>query len=456
MCASAASAQPDETRSAASRWVYKAGPDGWYGPAFDPQRDGVLTVKADVVVLGAGIVGVSVALHLAKRGRSVVLVDRRGAGEETSFGNAGLIQREGVAPHLFPQSLPTLLNYARNHTTEMRFQWRALPQMANFLFQYWQHSRAASYRAIVEDYAKFIAHSVSEHEPLIEAAGAENLIGKAGWMEVYRSEASYRAAQCDAERHGRFGLSHQALDDGALHRREPAITAKLAGGIHWTQPWTVRDPHALTQAYLRLFEGLGGQFQQGNADTLQAVTGGWEIDTVYGAVQAKEVVVALGPWSDGLLRRFGRKLPLGVKRGYHMHYSQRGDVSLSMPVYDEAGFLVAPMRRGLRLTTGAEFALVDAPANPVQVAAAEPMAAASYPLGERIDETPWMGSRPCTPDMKPIIGPEGRDGLWLAFGHAHHGLTLGPATGRLLAEMMTGETPFIDPSPYRVSRFDGR
>ena len=410
-------------------------------------------MKTDVVVLGAGIVGVSVAIHLQKRGRSVVLLDRQGAGEATSFGNAGLIQREGIAPHLFPQDLGVLFDYARNQSTTMRFQWRALPRIAGFLSQYWRHSRADSYRAIIEDYSKFIAHAVSEHAPLIEEAGATSLIGKAGWMQVYRSEASYRAAIAEAESHRRFGVEFEALDSSALRAREPAVTAKLVGGVHWTQPWSVRDPLALTQAYLGLFEKLGGQFRTGDATTLRRTARRWEVDTTGGAIEATDAVIALGPWSDGLLRRLGHHLPLGVKRGYHMHYAVRGETGISMPIYDELGFMLAPMARGIRLTTGAEFALLDAPPDPVQVEATEPLARADYPLGERIDPAPWMGARPCTPDMKPIIGPEGREGLWLAIGHAHHGLTLGPATGRLLADMMTGTTPFIDPAPYSVSRF---
>lgn len=411
-------------------------------------------MKVDVIVLGAGIVGVSVAIHLALRGRSVALLDRQGAGEGTSFGNAGLIQREGVAPHLFPQDLPTLLNYARNQSTAMRFHWRALPRIANFLGQYWWYSRSASYRAIVEDYSKFIAHSVSEHAPLIEAAGASHLIGKAGWMEVYRNKASYRAAQAEAEDHARYGLTHQALDGDSLRQNQPGITAELAGAIHWTQPWTVRDPLALTRAYLAYFESLGGLFIHGDAHSLRNTTNlGWEVDSADGAIEAPETVIALGPWSDKLLRQLGRRLPLGVKRGYHMHYAPVGAATISMPVYDEAGFLVAPMQAGLRLTTGAEFALLEAAESPSQIESAEPIARAGYGFGERLDPKPWMGSRPCTPDMKPIIGPEGRQGLWLALGHAHHGLTLGPATGRLLAEMMTGQTPFIDPSPYAVTRF---
>jgi D-amino-acid dehydrogenase len=410
-------------------------------------------VKTDVVVLGAGIVGVSVALHLAKRGRSVVLLDRQGAGEATSFGNAGLIQREGGAPHRFPQDLSTLLGYLGNTSIPMRFQWSALPRMARFLGHYWWHSRDASYRRIVGDYSKFIAHSLSEHMPLIEEAGASELVGKAGWLKAYRTQAGFDAARAEAESLEPMGIEHRALDGAAMRTEHPALRASYVGGIQWTQPWSVRDPLALTQAYLRLFQKLGGRFAKGDAMTLRPAAGGWEVDSEDGAIAARDVVVALGPWADRLLRRLGRRLPLGGKRGYHMHYKPAGGATLSLPTYDEAGFLVAPMKRGLRLTTGAEFALLDAPPNPAQLESAEAVAKTAFPLGERLDAKPWMGVRPCTPDMKPIIGPEGREGLWLAIGHAHHGLTLGPATGRLLAEMMTGERTFIEPTPYAVSRF---
>jgi D-amino-acid dehydrogenase len=115
---------------------------------------------------------------------------------------------------------------------------------------------------------------------------------------------------------------------------------------------------------------------------------------------------------------------------------------------------MSPMARGLRLTTGVEFARADAPPNPRQLEDAEAAAALLLPLGEPVEETPWLGVRPCPPDMRPIIGPApGTEGLWFNFGHAHHGLTIGPATGRLLAEMLTGQEPFADPMPYRPGRF---
>ncbi|HEU0259180.1 MAG TPA: FAD-binding oxidoreductase, partial [Burkholderiales bacterium] len=144
-----------------------------------------------------------------------------------------------------------------------------------------------------------------------------------------------------------------------------------------------------------------------------------------------------------------------VKRGYHMHYRTAGRAVLNHPMLDtERGYFLAPMRRGIRLTTGAEFALRDGMKTPVQLNRAEPIARELFPLAERLDPDPWMGSRPCTPDMMPVIGRAPRhEKLWFAFGHAHHGFTLGPVTGRLVAELVCGEPPFVDPRPYRAERF---
>jgi D-amino-acid dehydrogenase len=166
-------------------------------------------------------------------------------------------------------------------------------------------------------------------------------------------------------------------------------------------------------------------------------------------------VIALGPWSDDVFRPLGYRIPLAVKRGYHMHYGAVGNAVLNHPLLDsDEGYLLAPMNRGIRLTTGVEFARRDAPKTPVQLDKVEPIARKLLPLAERRDAEPWMGARPCLPDMLPVIGPAPRhQGLWFDFGHQHHGFTQGPVSGRLIAEMICGETPFTDPAPYRADRF---
>lgn len=419
---------------------------------------GFSVMQFDAIVLGAGIVGVSVAVHLAQRGKMVALVDRRGAGEETSHGNAGLIQKEGVAPHAFPQGIGPLLAYARNDRIDMHYHATALPRIAPVLAQYWWHSRPENYARVKRAYAPLIAHSVSEHAPLIEAAGAGHLIEKKGWYKLYRTDAALAAGALDAGELARdFGVGQAVVTGDEMRRREPGLDRRVVGAIHWTDPWSVKDPNGLVRAYLALFESLGGRFIAGDAMRLgQRDSGiGWQMPTGDGVAEAAEVVVALGPWAGDLVSRFGYRLPLGVKRGYHMHYAQPEAHPLTSWVYDaERGYMLVPMQRGLRITTGAEFALRDAPPTPVQLPLAEAAARELFPLGQRLDTGPWMGSRPTTPDMMPIIGAAPRHaGLWFAFGHAHHGLTLGPATGRLIAELMTGEPTFVDPAPYAPLRF---
>lgn len=174
-----------------------------------------------------------------------------------------------------------------------------------------------------------------------------------------------------------------------------------------------------------------------------------------GLIAGREAVVALGPWAGDAMAALGRPVPMGVKRGYHMHYKTRGNAVLNRPVIDsEIGYALAPMTQGIRLMTGAEFALRDSAPTPVQLDRVEPAAQGLFPLAERAKAEPWLGRRPCMPDMLPVIGPvAGLKGLWVDFGHHHLGFTLGPVTGRLLAEMMIGETPFTDPMPYRIERF---
>jgi len=412
--------------------------------------------RHDIVVLGAGIVGICVALHLQKRARSVVLVDRRGAAEETSFGNAGLIQREGVYPYGFPHDFGALLRYGFNRTIDAHYHPSALPRLAPFLWQYWHHSRPARHAEVARRYAKLIEHCVTEHEALIAEAGAQDLIVRGGWMKIFRSARERDLRFAEAERWRRdFGVEHRQLDARMVQEAEPYLAPVLAGALHWTQPIRTLDPQELGLAYLRRFEQLGGAFVQGNAATLEESGGGWKLRTAKGPLEALGAVIALGPWADGLTRALGYRLPLAVKRGYHMHYRAAGEAKLNHPILDvERGYFLGPVRRGIRLTTGAEFALRDAIRTPVQLGRAEPIARELFPLAERLDNEPWMGARPCTPDMLPIIGQAPKHAnLWFAFGHAHHGLTLGAVTGRMVAEMVVGEAPFVDPAPYSAARF---
>ena len=416
-------------------------------------------MTADAIVFGAGIIGVSTALQLAMRGKSVVLVDRKEPGLETSFGNAGLIQREGIFPYAFPQGLDVLFRYAFNDQIDARFHWSALPSVAPFLARYWWNSNPERHKTIAHSYAPLIERSVSEHDTLIAAAGAEHLIARKGWKEAYRTEARRDEDFRMADKLSReFGVGFQMLTAEELATEEPHLAPVFKGGLKWTDPTSVLDPRGLTLAYVEHFKRLGGRFVIGDASSLAVgATGrGWQVVTQEGIIEAEQAVIATGPWSDDITGRLGYSFPLGVKRGYHMHYGTKDNATLNGWTMDaERGYFLAPMSKGIRLTTGAEFALRTAPKTPIQLEKAERIARTIFPLTERLDAEPWMGSRPCTPDMLPVIGKAPRHtGLWFAFGHAHHGLTLGPITGRVIAEAMYGETPVIDITAFRAERFN--
>ncbi|WP_133490410.1 FAD-binding oxidoreductase [Alcanivorax sp. 24] len=413
-------------------------------------------MSRDILVLGAGMVGVSVAWHLLERGHQVTLVDRNQPGRETSFGNAGIIQREAVRPYRFPRDLTTLIRVLPNRQIDIRYRPSGMVQAAGPLFQYWRNSEPERYARIVPEYAALIRHALEAHAPMIEAAGAEALIRRDGYLEVFRStealERECQQARSDAEHHG---VTHRVLDGATLATLEPDLAPGLAGAIHWTQPWTVMDPGALVAAYAADFRQRGGHFVQAPLRALSRHRGGWQAIAGEETLTAEQVVLALGPWSSQWLSRQGLSVPLFVKRGYHMHYGAKEQTRLRHWIMDaEIGYLLAPMRAGIRLTTGAELARHDAGPRYQQLAAAEAVARQLFPLGERLDPRPWMGARPCTPDMKPVIGPApDLPGLWLAFGHGHQGFTLGPITGKLIARMLDGETPDVDMTPYRADRF---
>jgi D-amino-acid dehydrogenase len=410
--------------------------------------------RTEVLVLGAGMVGTGTALQLARRGHRVTLVDRRGPGEETSHGNAGLIQCEAAVPYAFPRDLATLWAAATGRSTAIAWHAAALPGLAGPLARYWWHSAPARHARQAQAYAALIRHAVPEHEALMAEAGAQALVGHGGYHTAFRTARALDEAAAQARVTAeRFGVRHTVLDGEALARAEPGLHARLAGALHWPDPRPCTDPGALTAAYARHLLTLGGRLLRGDAATLARAGTGWRVRTAEGPVEARHAVLALGPWTGPALRRFGLRLPLFVKRGYHRHF--RGGPGLTRPLLDaERGYVLAPMAQGIRLTTGAEFARLDSPPTPTQLPRVTAAARELLALPEPVEAEPWLGNRPCTPDMLPLIGrAPGHAGLWVHAGHAHQGFTLGPASGRLLAELIEGATPFTDPAPYDPARF---
>ncbi|RUR32624.1 NAD(P)/FAD-dependent oxidoreductase [Vreelandella nanhaiensis] len=408
------------------------------------------------VVLGAGMVGVSIAWHLQKRGHQVTLVDRRQPGRETSFGNAGIIQREAVRPYAFPRDMKTILSVLPNRRVDIRYRVTGMMNAASPLLSYWHNSSSRLYQKIIPEWASLIQLCLKTHEPMIKAAGVEHLVRKEGWLEVYRTQARLDKRIKEAEEARElYGVQFAVLDRAGVKDKEPDLSQDIIGAIHWLDPWTVADPGALVEAYADAFTQDDGNLLQAVIQKIEQVGKRWRVVTETETLEADEVVVALGPWSGDWMKGLGYHFPTFVKRGYHMHYASQAPAKLHYWLMDaEVGYLLAPMNAGVRLTTGAELNRLESPADEQQLEAAEKVARQLFPLGDRCNAAAWKGARPCLPDMKPVIGAAPRHpGLWLAFGHGHQGFTLGPATGQLLADMMEGKPTEIDMAPFRADRF---
>src|SRR5665213_1624766 len=381
-----------------------------------PDRSGQTT---DVIVLGAGIVGVSAAYAARQRNLSVILVDRREPGSETSYGNAGIIS----SGSLLPLNRPSL--------------WRALPGYLT--------NRHAALRW---DPAWAIRNS-----EWIVKAGAAQRIRETGWLKAWRSDA---VAEAKAEQAflAEYGIKSQLLDRQAISALEPNILPVYKVGLLHTQTASVDSPGAVVKAYANMFLGSGGEIRQSDIKSIVPDGAGWRVVLADGAISARHLVVALGPWSAELLRPLGYRVPLAFERGYHREFEPNPARPLLRPIHDaEASFLMTPMERGIRVTSGVELTARDAPSSFAQLDQVVPLARGVVEFGATVGE-PWRGARPTLPDSLPIIGPAPRNsGLWLAFGNQHIGFTTGPATGEAVAAMISGAPPPFDAAPFSPSRY---
>src|ERR1700694_1691802 len=341
-------------------------------------------LKAEIIVLGAGMVGVGAALHLQSRGRDVILVDRHElAGEETSYGNAGMIECASVFPYMLPRDIGQILRHAMNRAPQVRYQFSDLPAFLPWLVRYFLAS--APDRALRGAMAvmPLIRRSLIEHEALIAEAGVPELLRRSGWIKMYRRGATLASAVRGVERARKYGVEGEILAHKAIIQREPHLNGEFAGAVHFTEPGFVLDPGGLAKAYAALFQRKGGRFVVADAQTLEQDVGGrWRVTTTDGKVSGREAVVALGPWSDLVFVPLGYSIPLNVKRGYHLHLAPRGNAVLNHPVLDsDLGYVLAPMNRGIRLATGVEFARRDAPPTPIQLGRGPPREGALSRLG---------------------------------------------------------------------------
>ncbi len=407
------------------------------------------------VVIGAGIVGTCCALYLQRAGMAVTLIDRDGPGEGCSSGNAGNLGSGSCVPASLPGILPKVPAMLLDPLHPLSIRWRRLPAALPWFVRFARAGRPDRVEAIADALHSLQSRLFDAYAPLIADAGAADLIRWDGKLFVYESRAAFEGDVLGVELRRRRGIVLEDLDGDGVRRMEPALGPNVACGRFQKGTGHTVDPLRLVRALAECFAANGGAFLN------ERVTGfDRDGDAVRGVVtdagvrRAPIVVLAAGAWSGRLAAQLGYRVPLESEGGYHVMLPEPG-VGLEIPILAcERKVIFTPMADGLRLTGIAEFAGLDAPADyrraDILVGHGRQMLPGLNVEGGKR----WRGHRPSTPDSLPVIGPAPRHpNLIFAFGHGRLGLGLGAITGRLVAQLATGQPTDVDTVPFCYERF---
>ena len=251
--------------------------------------------RTDAIVLGAGIVGVSVALHLAKRGLAVALLDRGDPGQGTSYGNAGIIEGNTLFPAKFPAGFGRLLRIALKRAPEANYHVTFLARVAPWLLAFRRNSTPERLVETMEAMRPLFSRSVGEHAALMAESDAERYLRRNGWLKLYRSDAGLAGTARERAIAAELGIPLRVLDREEARALEPSLAPVFRHAVFWEQAASVSNPLAVTRAYAARFKALGGVILRGDAMRLHQSAGRWRVETAEGPVDAEAAVVALGP-----------------------------------------------------------------------------------------------------------------------------------------------------------------
>ena len=407
----------------------------------------------DVAVIGSGIVGLSTAHHLLDRGLSCTLIDAKGPAGETSFGNAGSISVGNVMPQSTPGIVMKALRMLANPLAPLKLDWGVSPSYARWLLQFLDQGRMEHVLPIIDALSAINTASRSAWLELGERIRAQDLIAHTGYLHVYSEEASFAKGEWERGLMRDRGVAFDVLDADQLRELEPGIGTGFQRAVFQRESLAMRDPGDFCRRLFNHLSARGATPLIASVSAILRQDGGYRLDTDHGAVHAGRVVVAAGAWSNTLLRPFGVKIPVIPARGYHLMYPQKDVIVRRPTLWAERYMVVSPMQSGIRMTSIKELTALGRDPHYHLIRRLDPEARKLFPGITTEPVSEWAGNRPCTPDSLPIIDRVPGEDIFVATGHGHLGLTQGPVTGRLLDQMMAGETTDIPLTPYGLARF---
>lgn len=411
-------------------------------------RPAILRTAPAIAIVGAGVVGAAIALALCRRGAHVTLIDRAEPGRGCSYGNAGALSPGSVVPLALPglaKRLPRLLLDAESPLhIPLAYLPRALPWLARFAAA----SRPERVEAIAERLASLNADAIELHLDLAREVGALDLIRRTGHLHVYPDTSALAQDAFAWTLRARHGVRFERLDRAGLTALEPGLSPRYTVGVWLPDHGVVVNPFRYVQQIVRAFVVRGGRLVREQVRAIEPdLPRGWSVVTGEGRQNVDHVIVAAGVHSGALLEPLGVRLPVESQRGYHVTFRGVAAPVSRVVVLAERKAFVTPMEHGFRIAGTVEFGGLARPANPRRSAMLARFAREAFADVASAEESHWMGHRPCTPESLPLIGPvASRQGLWLATGHGHLGLTQAAHTARLLAHAIIEGSPVLTPA----------
>lgn len=412
----------------------------------------------DAVVIGGGVVGLCVGLHLLRSGRTVAVVERAEPGSGASGHNGGALSVGDCAPIAMPGAVRSIPRMLTDPLSPFALRWRYLPWAAPWLVRFLLASRRSRVEEISTALNSLMVASLGAFDALLHDTEAASLLHRGGLLHGYASETTSSETRFGIDLRARRACDVRVLDRAGIARLDPNLGRSFGSGIYLPAARFVTEPRRFTRALADRFVREGGRLLRAEATGFRRRDGRIEaVDTDAGPVATGSVVVAAGAWSRPLVRRLGFDVPLDTERGYGLTLPAPG-VELPFPVISGDHHVgMAPDDAGLRIVGTVELAGLRAPPNATRWDRLERAARTVFPGLDTAGARRWMSYRPSMPDSLPVIARAPRqDNAYLAFGHGHKGLCQAAVTGELIRALMDGAEPAVDLTPFRPERFRPR
>ena len=409
-----------------------------------------------VAVIGAGVVGLSTALYLLRSGQRVILFDPLPPPGGASFGNAGMISADTSVPIALPGMLPKVPGWLLDPLGPLAVRPSYFPKALPWLLKWVAAGRLPRVLAISDAMRALHRDAFACWKELLGPTHFADLIRPAGQVHVWETDKETEGAALERRLRERQDIPTQTLGPDDLRQMFPGLSTAVKRGVLIPGNGYTVNPQRLIQTLQALFLEAGGVLLPESVMKIIPCEGhaGYDVMTNVGFHRTSRIVVAAGARAVRLLEPLGIRVPLETERGYHVMLPTSG-LSLTTTISNKSrSFGVTPMEHGLRVAGTVEIAGLEAPPDERRAKALVASVRTMFPGVNVEGHSFWMGFRPSTPDSLPFLGEaRSHPGLFLAVGHGHFGMTGGPPSARLLANIIAGKATGLDPQPYRPHRF---